>query len=298
MLWGVTPEIFADEFTFSESEKHAFFAPPDSSGNASKKDTTTRHLPYPIQDRKPYERTSKRHPFDLSDPSNVKNKYELNDDGTGYNYSSRVGKTDYRLPASTTIKQLLNDENKRQTKAYFRQRSQAQNFATGSGLIPPLHVGPKIFDKIFGSGVIDIKPRGSAEIIFAGNFNTVRNPILSPQQQTTGQFDFRQKIQLNVQGSIGDRMKINLNYDTEAAFDFENQVKLDYSGKEDDIIKKIELGNVSLPLTSTLIQGSQSLFGVKTTLQFGRLTMTSVVTQQRGKTTETHNDGRFANNQL
>ena len=287
MLWGVTPEIFADEFTFSESEKHAFFAPPDSSGNASKKDTTTRHLPYPIQDRKPYERTSKRHPFDLSDPSNVKNKYELNDDGTGYNYSSRVGKTDYRLPASTTIKQLLNDENKRQTKAYFRQRSQAQNFATGSGLIPPLHVGPKIFDKIFGSGVIDIKPRGSAEIIFAGNFNTVRNPILSPQQQTTGQFDFRQKIQLNVQGSIGDRMKINLNYDTEAAFDFENQVKLDYSGKEDDIIKKIELGNVSLPLTSTLIQGSQSLFGVKTTLQFGRLTMTSVVTQQRGKTTET-----------
>ena len=271
------------DITVFEGRDMLYLSPPDSTS----KDTSKKSLPYPINDRKPYERSTKRHPFDLSEPSNIKNKYELDSSGNNYNYSSKVGKSDYRLPASATIKQLLDDENKRQTQAYFRQRSQAQNFTTGSGLIPPLHVGPKIFDKIFGSGIIDIRPRGTAEVIFAGNFNTVRNPQLSPQQQTTGQFDFRQKIQLNVQGSIGDRMKINLNYDTEAAFDFENQVKLDYTGKDDDIIKKIEVGNVTLPLSSTLIRGSTSLFGVKTTLQFGRLTMTTVVSQDRGKTTET-----------
>ncbi len=286
-MWVSMPEIFADNIEKESSRKHFNFAPPDSSG----KDTSKKDLPFPIQDRKPYEQTTKRHPFDLSEPSNIKNKYELNEDGSGYNYTSKIGNNDYRLPASSSIKQLLNEENKKQNQAYFRQRSQAQNFTNGSGLIPPLHVGPKIFDKIFGSGVIDIKPRGTAEVIFSGNFNTIRNPLLSPKQQTTGQFDFRQKIQLNVQGNIGDRMKLNLNYDTEAAFDFENQIKLDYAGKEDDIIKKIELGNVSLPLSSTLIQGSQSLFGVKTTLQFGKLTMTTVISQQRGKTTETEMTG-------
>ena len=82
-------------------------------------------------------------------------------------------------------------------------------------------------------------------------------------------------------------MKLNLNYDTEASFEFENQMKLDYAGKEDDIIKKLELGNVGLPLQSSLIQGSQSLFGVKGTFQFGKLTVTGVVSQQRGKTQET-----------
>jgi cell surface protein SprA len=261
--------------------------PPDSTEG----DTSRRNMPFPIRDRRPYERNPPRHPFDLNEPKNINSRYELDPESNSYNYSSKVGNQDYRLPASISVSDQMREENNRQNKEYFRQRSQAQNFTTGSGIIPPLRVGPKIFDKIFGSGVIDIKPRGSAEIIFSGNFNTVRNPAFAPDQQTTGQFDFKQKIQLNVQGSIGERMKLNINYDTEAAFDFENQVKLDYSGKEDDIIKKIELGNVSLPLTSTLIQGSQSLFGVKTTLQFGRLTMTTVVSQQRGKTTETEVTG-------
>lgn len=262
-------------------------APPDSTG----KDTAQKKLRYPIKDRKPYERTSSRHPLDIPEPSNVKDKYELDPQTNNYNYSSKIGSTDYRLPASVSIGEQMKAENKRQNKEYFRQRAQANNFASGTGIIPPLKVGPKIFERIFGSGIIDVRPRGTAELIFAGNFNTVKNPAFAPQQQTTGQFDFRQKIQLNVQGSIGDRLKINLNYDTEATFDFENQVKLDYTGKDDDIIKKIELGNVSLPLNSSLIQGSQSLFGVKTVLQFGKLTVTSIFTQQRGKTTETEIQG-------
>src|SRR5690606_1391590 len=117
-----------------------------------------------------------------------------------------------------------------------------------------------IFDKIFGGGTIDIRPQGSAELIFGWNYNVVRNPALTTRQQKNGQFDFDQKIQLNLTGSIGDRMKIATNYDTEATFDFENQMKLNWEGKEDDIVKKVELGNVSLPLNSSLINGGQSLF--------------------------------------
>lgn len=288
MVCAATPEIlFEFEANFSGRKMLLGFAPPDS----NQADTPSVKLPFPIRDRKPYERSQKRHPFDLGEPSNIRNKYSLDSNRNEYNFKSTVGGQDYRLPASVPVNEQLKSENERQNKDYFRQRAQAQNFASGSGIIPPLKIGPKIFDRIFGSGIIDIKPRGTAELTFAGNFNTVRNPAIAQRQQSTGQFDFKPKLQLNVQGSIGDKMKINMNYDTEATFDFENQMKLDYGGKEDDIIKKIELGNVSLPLNSSLIQGSQSLFGVKATMQFGRLTVTSIVTQQRGKTTETELQG-------
>lgn len=90
-------------------------------------------------------------------------------------------------------------------------------------------------------------------------------------------------IQMNVIGKIGDKLKITTNYNTGAVFNFENQVKLDYTGYEDEIIKKIEAGNVSLPLKGSLITGNQSLFGLKTQLQFGRLTVTSVISQQQSQ---------------
>lgn len=263
------------------------FAPPDSAAI----DSPVVKLKYPIKDRKPNEQFGKRHPLDLNEPANIKNSWNLDPEKNEYNYQSKVGPMDYRLPASSGIKERLNLDGKRQNTEYFKQRAQAQNFVRGSGIIPQINLSNKVIDRIFGSGIIDIKPRGTAELIFQGNFNQVRNPAFSLRQQRTGQFDFRQKMQLNVTGSIGDKLRVNMNYDTEATFEFENQMKLDYAGKEDDIIKKIELGNVSLPLNSSLIQGSQSLFGVKSTMQFGRLTVTAVVSQQRGRTQETELTG-------
>jgi cell surface protein SprA len=259
--------------------------PPDST---NKKDTSSKlKMPFPIKDKKPWETSGGKNPFDLNDPPNINTKYELDKDKNQYNISSKIGKFNTKLPASESFKERMRNENKNANKKYFSQRSQANNFAKGSNLIPSIVVPSKVFDRIFGTSVIDIRPRGNAELIFSYNGNEVRNPAYSLRQQSTSQFDFKQKIQLNVAGSVGDKVKVNMNYDTEATFEFENQMKLDYSGKEDDIIKKIELGNVSLPLNSSLIQGSQSLFGVKTTMQFGRLTATAVVSQQRGKSTET-----------
>ena len=269
------------------SARSFYFAPPDSIGT----DTTKPNLHYPIKDKKPYEIEGKRHPLDLNDPEVIKNQYKLDPENYKYDRSSKIGELDYKLPSSNGISQQIQEDGNKTNRDYFKQRSQANNFTKGTGVLPPISINNKIVDRIFGSGVIDIRPRGTAEIIFAGNFNRVQNPSFSLRQQKTGQFDFRQKIQLNVSGQVGDKLKVNMNYDTEATFEFENQMKLDFAGKEDDIIKKIELGNVGLPLNTSLIQGSQSLFGVKTTMQFGKLTVTSVLTQQRGKTQETELNG-------
>ena len=146
-------------------------------------------------------------------------------------------------------------------------------------------------DRIFGGNTIDIKPRGSAEVIFGLNISKTENPRIPINQRKITTFNFDQRIQLNLVGSIGEKLKISTNYNTQATFDFENQVKLDYTGYEDEIIQKIEAGNVSLPLRGTLIQGSQSLFGLKTELKFGRLTATAIFSQEKGQRRNVQSQG-------
>ena len=149
-----------------------------------------------------------------------------------------------------------------------------------------LHSFRKAFDKIFGGNAVDIRPQGSAELIFGLKINRLDNPQLPEEQRQTTSFDFQEKIQMNVIGKIGDKLKLTTNFNTESTFDFENQMKLEYNGYEDEIIKKLEVGNVSLPLNGTLITGSQSLFGFKTQMQFGRTTITGILSQQKSTTSE------------
>ena len=111
--------------------------------------------------------------------------------------------------------------------------------------------------------MINIIPQGSAELIFGINISRTENPTLPEKLSTIPTFDFKEKIQMNVTGTIGDKMELGINYNTDAMFEFENRTKLQYSGKEDEIIKKVEAGDVTLPLTGTLITGSYSLFGFK-----------------------------------
>ena len=152
-----------------------------------------------------------------------------------------------------------------------------------SNLIPQIEIGGAAFDKIFGSNTINIIPQGSAELIFGINISRTENPTLSEKLRTIPTFDFKEKIQMNVTGTIGDKMQLGVNYNTDAMFEFENRTKLQYAGKEDEILKKVEAGDVTLPLTGTLITGSYSLFGLKTEMQFGKLTVTTVLSQQKGQ---------------
>ena len=255
--------------------------------DTTKKDT----LKYPIKDKKAYETGDNEHQFDFKNPANYKTKIEYDPETGTYTESDYIGNQRIGSPKTRSFDDFLEELKKEDQRDYFRQKAQADNNFRSSGLNPQLHVQPEIFDKIFGGGLIDIRPSGSAELTFGGNFNTVRNPAFTARQQKNGQFDFKMKMQVNVTGQIGERLKLNTNYDTEATFEFENQMKLNWQGQEDDIVKNIELGNVSLPLNGSLIQGGQSLFGIKTKLQFGKLTTTVIATQQKGETKETEVSG-------
>ncbi len=152
-----------------------------------------------------------------------------------------------------------------------------------AGLIPQIQVNSEAFGKVFGSDIIEIRPQGAAELRFGIRYQKIENPSLPVRNQKTFNFDFDQRIQMNVTGKIGDRLSLGINYDTEATFAFENKMKLEYEGGEDDIIKKLEMGNVNLPVNSALITGAQSLFGVKGQFQFGKTTVTAVFSEQRSQ---------------
>ncbi len=252
--------------------------------NAAKTDSTK--LIYPFQDYKilpPKPQTG----FILPNPSNIQKSIEFDPVSKKYIIREKIGDRLYRSPQYLSIEEYQRYESRLLKRNYWRELSNLPVAeAREPGFIPQIKINSKIFERIFGGSTIDIRPQGSAELTFSGRINRNENPLFNERQRVQGNFDFNQKIQMNVAGSIGEKVKMNLNYSTEAQFDFENQIKLEHTGKEDDIIKKIEVGNVSLPLSSSLITGSQALFGLKTQLQFGRLNMTTVFTQQKSQQKE------------
>ncbi|MES2762237.1 MAG: cell surface protein SprA [Bacteroidota bacterium] len=224
----------------------------------------------------------------LSNPSNIKTETVYNPVTGNYDVTQKIGDMDYRPETYVEFKDYQDQLFKDAVKDHWKSKIKAEDLQNQSkkGTLPKLTVNSEIFDRIFGGNQVDIKPTGTAELIFALNRNKTLNPAIPQRQQKVTNFDFNMRIQLNLIGKIGDKLKITTSYNTEASFDWENQMKLEYTGYEDEIIKKIEAGNVSMPLNSSLIQGSQSLFGVKTQLQFGRLTATALFSQQRGKKQE------------
>ena len=156
----------------------------------------------------------------------------------------------------------------------------AGGLGAGGRLPTTFNIRSNVFRKVFGSNEITINPQGNVDLTFGINHTYTDNPIIPERYRGTTNFDFNTKMQFNIDGSIGERLKVNFNYNTEATFEFETNLKLEYTGDEDDIIQKIEAGNVSLPLDGNLITGSQSLFGIKTDLKFGKLLVTGIFSRQ------------------
>jgi len=268
--------------------------PPDSiPGN----DTSQVDLPYPInQSDYPFDGSSGGSGLFLEDPENITTTVEYDPVTNEYIFYKKIGDLNYRTPNTMSFEEYLEYDMNNSLKKYFQDRAKASGMSGRQGLIPEIRVGNEVFDRIFGGNTIDIRPQGSAELTFGIIANNREDPTLDVRQRRTVNFDFDQKIQMSVMAKIGDKIEFNTNYNTEATFDFDNKLKLKYEGKEDEIIKLIEAGDVTLPLTSTLIQGSQSLFGLKTKLQFGRTTVTAVFSQQKSESSNITVEGGATTN--
>lgn len=239
----------------------------------------------------PFVHRISRSPLFLQDPSQLDIQVQFNPDTTaddaGITYSvyENLGNLDFRPASTMTFLEFNEYHNSQLNREYFKERSaelDGESAVSGRNLIPRIYINP-IFDRIFGGSYVDIQPNGFVNLDFGGRFQRIDNPAIPRRQQRNGGFNFDQQISMNLVGQVGEKLAITANFDNNSTFDFQNNLKVEYTGYEEDIIKKIELGNVSMPVTNSLMSGAQSLFGIKTELQFGKLWITTVASQQRGR---------------
>ena len=227
---------------------------------------------------------------ELSNPPSIIEAYTYDPVTDRYVYTNSVDGFNINYPIILTpaeYQQLVLRESMRD---YFKQKSDAiDGKKEGSeeakkDLLPRYYVNSGFFETIFGGNTIDVKPTGSVEMDLGIRYTKQDNPAFSPRNRASTTFDFDQRISMSLMGKVGTRLQVTANYDTESTFAFQNLIKLEYTPTEDDIVQKIEVGNVSLPLNSSLIRGAQSLFGVKAQLQFGKTTITGVFSEQKSQT--------------
>lgn len=228
----------------------------------------------------------------LNDPANVREEVTYDPETGYYTIQKYYGNVPVGYPEILSAEEyrdrIFNDIDVDYWSDRVEQTSRATSLNGGGdreadGLIPDIQIRSQAFADIFGGNTIEIRPQGTAAIRFGGRYQKIENPIIPIRNQRTFAFDFDQTIQMNITGKIGERLQLSTNYDTEATFAFENKMKLEFQGQEDDIIKNLEMGNVSLPVNSSLITGAQSLFGVKGKFQFGNTTVTTVFSEQRSQ---------------
>ncbi len=224
---------------------------------------------------------------DLRRPDNLKQEVVYNDTINRYIIGSKIGDSYINAPVMMTPEEYRKWSERKAMQSYFRSKNDEIYKAKGKEQFDftDLHFDLGPAEKIFGPGGVRIKTQGTAELKFGATMKNIDNPSLPIRNRKTTNIDFDEKINLNVNGKVGDKVNMNLNYNTDATFDFDSQnLKLKYDGKEDEIIKLVEAGNVSFPSNSSLVKGASSLFGLRTDLQFGKLKLQLVASQKKSTT--------------
>lgn len=223
-------------------------------------------------------------PLDLQRPDNMKYDVVYNDTLNRFVIGNRMGNTWLSAPIMLTPEEYNSWTEMNERSAFFRKKNDEIYQAKGKEKFDfsDMHFDLGPAEKIFGPGGIRVRTQGSAELKLGMNKKSIDNPSLPIRNRKTTMMNFDEKINLNVNGKVGDKMNLNLNYNTDATFDYDAQnMKLKYDGKEDEIIKLVEAGNVSFPSNSSLIKGASSLFGVRTDMQFGKLKLQMVASQKK-----------------
>ena len=222
--------------------------------------------------------------LDLRMPENVKQQVEYNDSLNVYIIGSKIGDSYLNAPIVMTPEEYMQWSERRARQQFFRNKDAENVKAKGKEMFDfsdmQFDLGPA--EKIFGPGGVRVKTQGTAELKIGATIKNIENPSLPIRNRKTTAFDFDEKINLSVNGSVGDKVNLKLDYNTDATFEFDTKsLKLKYDGKEDEIIKLVEAGNVTFPSNNSLVHGSSALFGIHTEMQFGKLKLGTVISQKK-----------------
>jgi cell surface protein SprA len=241
-------------------------------------------LHFPITDRRgDFLSNPNNNPYDLKTPPNIIDSVQYDPQTRLYTVYEKIGDKYYRTPTTYTYDEYWDVVNQQAEKDYFAKRSNTMDLLNRGLIKPKLSIYDNLFNRLFGNGKISIVPQGYVDVLAGYQGQNIENPTLPQNARKTGGLDFNMNAQVNVNANIGGKLKFPINYNTLANFGQENQLKLDYTGIDDEIVKRFEAGNVEFTSRSTLIPGSQQLFGIKAQLQFGKLNVTAVIASQKSQ---------------
>jgi cell surface protein SprA len=248
------------------------------------RDTTPTSLRFPLTDRRGDAFTEpNRNTFDLQRPSNIKDSIAYDPVTKRYYIYEKVGRSWYRKPSYLTFEEMLAYKSRQDERDYFQRRLNTTLNLNRKIQDPKLQVRPSFFNRLFsttGIPKVEIRPQGDVTLTAGYIGQNIKNPTLPERARKNGGFDFDMNANFGLNAKIGDKLNFPVTYNTLANFQFENQLKLDYVGNTDAIIKRIEAGNIQFPARGTLMPGASALFGLKTELQFGKLYVTAVLANQ------------------
>lgn len=251
---------------------------------------------FPVSKTSPkdYRDLTQQTPADLKDPENVKTTVEYDIKTGTYVVRTRLGDTELTTPFTLTPEEYQDYSLQKSIQSYYRQKNEEefQKAAENKFNLADMQFGIGAAERIFGPGGVRVKTQGSAEVTLGLKQNKTKNPSLPERARNRTFFNFDENVQLNVQASVGSKVNFNMNYNTETSFDFDSKrLKLAYTGEEDEIIKSLEAGNVSMTTSNSLINGGAALFGIKADLQFGKLRVNTLFAQQESESKTVNSKG-------
>ncbi|MCK4234101.1 hypothetical protein KAX75_06700 [candidate division WOR-3 bacterium] len=158
------------------------------------------------------------------------------------------------------------------------------------GLVPDIDL-PKIKTPI--SGIIGeggkLSVQGSEKINFGGQKTKLYKKTHIPGESSSFLPELKMKniLNVNLQGTVGQKINVFIDHNSEAESDLQNKIKLQYKGEEDEIIQLIEAGDTELSLPGTKVIGAppsyKGLFGIKALAKIGPLNITAVASKEQGE---------------
>lgn len=265
---------------------------------ADEPDSTKVKFPVLETGLKTIEDLEKKSPIDLSTPSNIKTVVVYDYKTNRYLFQNRIGSTVVGIPFTMTPAEYMDYRLKEMNSTYFKDKNSISSDLSSPSIknkpfsLLNIRKSNNLLSDIFGPGGVQFSTQGSIELSAGLKRDVTDNPTLPDKARTRNTFDFKPQIQLNVNAKVGDKVNFGMNYDNDATFDFDSKrINLGYQGDEDEIIKNIEAGNVSMSTSNSLIQGGSALFGIKSDLQFGKLRVGAVISQQESESKTVSSQG-------
>jgi cell surface protein SprA len=233
----------------------------------------------------------------FAEPANPTVRREVTVDSTASTFTFRetVAGMDVKIPLTLSLKEYIRERQKyemrklladeaRKPKVLQGKRDIGDVLSTFTKIQIPIPANP-IFS-IFGKPEINLQISGAVDIR-AGFRNTKSDQVTANfLDQSRNEPDFNQEVQVAVNGTIGDKLNILADWNTQRTFEYENQLKIKYTGYDDEIVQSVEAGNVSLQTPSSFIGSSAALFGIKAKMQAGPFTLTTLASQKKGQIKE------------